>query len=103
MCAALVEFGDLAHFLQLFPTLVERGLGDGDRVALRRNGAAIHAWLRVTTDVRPGVVALPGKWWGQPEETGAVANLLTPALWSPGGQPAYNDTFVQVTAAPATA
>jgi anaerobic selenocysteine-containing dehydrogenase len=106
------SFGNMARHRRSMgrPTLdihpsdaAERGLGDGDRVAVRRNGAAIHAWLRVTADVRPGVVALPGKWWGQPEETGAVANLLTPSLWSPGGQPAYNDTFVQVTAAPPTA
>jgi anaerobic selenocysteine-containing dehydrogenase len=106
------SFGNMARHRRSMrrPTLdihpsdaAERGLSDGDRVALRRNGAAIHAWLRVTTDVRPGVVALPGKWWSEPEETGAVANLLTPSLWSPGGQPAYNDTFVQLTAAPATA
>ena len=76
-----------------------RGLGDGDRVALRNERGELHAWLRVTTDVRPGVVALPGKWWRHPADTGAVANLLTRSAWSPGGQPAYNDTFVSVTAA----
>ena len=46
--------------------------------------------------VAPGVVALPGKWWTLPEEDGAVANLLCPSAWSPGGQPAFNDTFVEV-------
>ena len=53
----------------------------------------------MTTEVRPGVVSLPGKWWRHPADTSAVANLLTPSLWSPGGQPAYNDTFVSVAAA----
>ena len=32
----------------------------------------------------------------RPEEEGAVANLLSPSEWSPGGEPAYNDTFVEV-------
>ena len=77
-----------------------RGLLDGGRVALRNARAEVLVWLRLTDAVRPGVVALPGKWWGQPADTGAVANLLTPSAWSPGGQPAYNDTFVTVTARP---
>jgi anaerobic selenocysteine-containing dehydrogenase len=76
-----------------------RGLADGDRVAVGSEGAELQVWLRVTDEVRPGVVALPGKWWGHPAETSAVANLLTPSAWSPGGQPAYNDTFVTVVAA----
>jgi anaerobic selenocysteine-containing dehydrogenase len=78
-----------------------RGLADGERVAVGNAKAELVAWLRVTPDVCPGVVALPGKWWRQPVETGAVANLLTPSAWSPGGQPAYNDTFVSVVAAAA--
>ena len=36
---------------------------------------------------------------GEPPDTSAVANLLAPSAWSPGGQPAYNDTRVMVTAA----
>jgi hypothetical protein len=72
-------------------------------VLIRGECDELVVWLRVTGDIRPGVVALPGKWWGHPPQTGAVANLLTRSAWSPGGQPAYNDTWVQVTAAPATA
>jgi len=78
----------------------ERGLSDGERIAIRNTGGEIHAWVQVTDRVRPGVVALPGKWWSRPAETGAVGNLLTPAVWSAGGQPAYNDTFVEVRGAP---
>ena len=76
-----------------------RSLADGDRVAISNDRAVLHAHVHVTDAVRPGVVALPGKWWGEPGETGAVANLLTPSAWSPGGQPAYNDTYVFVSAA----
>jgi anaerobic selenocysteine-containing dehydrogenase len=77
-----------------------RALADGARVTLRNGRGHLYAWVRVTDDVRPGVVVLPGKWWSVPEETGAVANLLTPSTWTPGGQPAYNDTFVEVSATP---
>ncbi len=77
-----------------------RGLGDGERVAVRNEQGEVTAWLRVGTSIRPGVVALTGKWWSHPTETGAVANFLTPSSWAPGGQPAYNDTFVDVIAAP---
>ena len=74
----------------------DRGLQDGQSVRLRNAQGAIPATLRITDAVAPGVVALPGKWWALPEEDGAVANLLSPAAWSPGGEPAFNDTFVEV-------
>jgi anaerobic selenocysteine-containing dehydrogenase len=77
-----------------------RGLRDGERVAIRNAQGELTAWLRVGTSVRPGVVSLAGKWWSHPPETSAVANILTPSAWTPGGQPAYNDTFVDVVAAP---
>jgi hypothetical protein len=69
-------------------------------VTIRNAQGELTAWLRVGTSVRRGVVSLTGKWWSHPEETSAVANILTPSAWTPGGQPAYNDTFVDVTAAP---
>jgi anaerobic selenocysteine-containing dehydrogenase len=74
----------------------ERGLVDGERVVITNDRGSIRAWLAVTDAICPTVVALPGKWWGHPEETSAVANVLSPSAWSPGGQPAYNDTFVYV-------
>lgn len=78
-----------------------RGLGDGEAVLLRNAQGAIPATLRVSDAVPAGVVALPGKWWSLPEKEGAVANLLSPSAWSPGGQPAYNDVFVEVVGAAA--
>lgn len=75
----------------------ERNLADGQNVTISNHQGAINTALHVTDSVRPGVVALPGKWWSQPAETGAVANILSPSEWSPGGQPAYNDIFVNVT------
>jgi anaerobic selenocysteine-containing dehydrogenase len=72
-----------------------RGLADGAAVRIRNAQGVMPARLRVTDAVLAGVVALPGKWWS---EEGAVANVLSPASWSPGGQPAFNDTFVEVIA-----
>jgi anaerobic selenocysteine-containing dehydrogenase len=74
----------------------ERALADGQQVVVKNGQGAVAAWLRVTEDIHRGVVSLPGQWWSVPEETGAVANVLTPSSWSAGGQPAYNDTFVEV-------
>jgi anaerobic selenocysteine-containing dehydrogenase len=77
----------------------ERNLEDGQNVTISNHQGAINTALHITDAVRPGVVALPGKWWSQPAETGAVANILSPSEWSPGGQPAYNDIFVNITTA----
>ncbi len=74
----------------------ERGLVGGDAVTVTNDRDSLQVWLRVNDDLHQGVVALPGKWWGTPPETAAVANLLSPSSYSPHGQPAYNDTFVRV-------
>ncbi len=74
-------------------------LDDGAVVEVRNEGGAVRARLRVADEVIPGVAILPGKWWAQ-DVGGAGVNALTPARSSPGGQPAYNDTFVSVAAAP---
>ena len=72
-----------------------RSLDDGAHVTVRSDRAELAAWVAIDDGIIPGVVALPGKWWGA---SGAVANVLTPSRWSPTGQPAYNDTFVEVAA-----
>ncbi len=77
----------------------ERNLEDGQEISISNHQGTIRAELRITDSVRPGVVSLPGKWWSSPKETEAVANILSPSEWSPGGQPAYNDIFVNVTRA----
>lgn len=74
------------------------GLEDRCDVELRNEGGLVHAELRISDEVIPGVAILPGKWWTQ-DVGGSGVNSLTPAGWSPGGQPAYNDTFVTVTEA----
>jgi hypothetical protein len=80
-----------------------RSRGHGGELARDAPGAQRArrdpATLRVTDAMLPGVVSPPGKWWSTAGEEGAVANLLSPSAWSPWGQPAYNDTFVVISAA----
>ena len=77
-----------------------RGIDDGDAVEIQNERGVVRAVARTTDALHPGVVSLAGKWWseGGRRET-AVANLLSPREFAPGGQPAYNDTFVYVAAA----
>ena len=74
----------------------ERGLSDGQDILISNDQGSLRAGLKVTQQIRAGTVSLAGKWWSKPGETGAVGNMLTPAAWSASGQPAYNDTFVEV-------
>lgn len=76
-----------------------RGLGAGESVTVRSSDGTLTLDLDVTEDVRPGVVALEGKWWRDAAGGKAVANRLAPAAWTPSGQPAYNDIFVDVVTA----
>lgn len=74
----------------------DRGLVDGQIVTVRNAGGAIRARLVVTPGLHRGVVALPGKWWNAEGGQACGVNDLVAAAWSPAGQPAYNDTFVEV-------
>ncbi len=73
-----------------------RGIADGATIEIRNERGRVFARARITDAIVRGAVALEGKWWLEPVETGATGNLLTSSVWSPGGQPAYNDTWVMV-------
>ncbi|CAN1551142.1 BisC Anaerobic dehydrogenases, typically selenocysteine-containing [Paracoccaceae bacterium] len=76
-----------------------RGLLDGDKVHVTNQRGVLQATMKASDAILPGCAALDGKWWSSPHQTAALGNLLTPSSWSPGGQPAYNDTFVKIEAA----
>jgi anaerobic selenocysteine-containing dehydrogenase len=75
-----------------------RSVANGEAVRIYNERGEIRAWLAVTEDVRPGLVALPGRWWfGEGEEPSAVVNVLVPHRF--GGErqtPVYNECFVEV-------
>ena len=81
---------------------IARRLVDGQDITVFNKQGSITTQIHISEAVRPGVVALPGKWWSHPTETGAVANFLSPSAWSPGGQPAYNDIFADIAPAVTT-
>lgn len=87
--------GDAAH----------AGLADEDEVQIYNDLGTLHARAAITDDILRGVVSLPGKWWhpAPSDERGAVSNLLSGSDWSPGGQPACNEVFVEVRRAKSSA
>jgi len=70
-----------------------RRLAQSTEVRVYNERGSVNAVLHVSSDILAGTVALPGKWW----ENMAAPNVLIPALYSPGGQPAYHDVYVEVT------
>jgi anaerobic selenocysteine-containing dehydrogenase len=76
------------------------GLSDGDAARVWNRRAALDLPVRITTRVRPGVVAVPWGWWGQHHggNDAPVANSLTSdAATDWGGGVAFWDTAVAVT------
>jgi anaerobic selenocysteine-containing dehydrogenase len=73
-----------------------RALTDGATVVLQGEAARVEAVLKVSDTLCAGVLALEGKWWDGDEPSAAAMNRLTPSVWSPAGQPAYNETYVTV-------
>ena len=74
----------------------ELGLNHSDRVQVRNYNGHFHAHVACVPDMQRRVVAISGKWWASEINAGGVLNNLTPARWSAVGQPAFNDTYVEV-------
>ncbi|MEX0863821.1 MAG: molybdopterin-dependent oxidoreductase [Acidimicrobiia bacterium] len=69
-----------------------RGISEGDPVRVWNERGALSLPARISTRLRPGVVAIPWAWWGKE----ANVNILTsdtPADW--GGGVAFFDTLVE--------
>ena len=74
-----------------------RGLGDGDEADVWNDRATLRLPVKVSTRLRPGVVAIPFGWWQAQHPDGKAANALTnDTLTEWGGGVAYSDTLVQV-------
>jgi anaerobic selenocysteine-containing dehydrogenase len=75
------------------------GLQAGSQVRLSDGRASFTAQLKVSDAVRPGIASFEGKWWENGAEDAPAMNRLSSSLWSPAGQPAYNEVFVTVSPA----
>lgn len=72
------------------------GLADGTPARVWNDRGSLELPVRISTRLRPGVVAVPWGWWGE----GANINALTnDDLTHWGGGVAYNNTTVSVSAA----
>jgi anaerobic selenocysteine-containing dehydrogenase len=74
-----------------------RGLADGDHARVWNDRADVELPVRISSRLRPGVVAIPFGWWGTQHADGRTANALTnDRLTEWGGGVAYSDTLVEV-------
>ncbi|MHB2015828.1 MAG: molybdopterin-containing oxidoreductase family protein [Candidatus Xenobia bacterium] len=62
-----------------------RSIQDGAAVRLFNDRGEVMAHAVVTEDVPPGVLVVPGVWWGKDTPDGANANVLTSARLSDAG------------------
>ncbi|WP_135505233.1 molybdopterin-containing oxidoreductase family protein [Roseovarius aestuariivivens] len=86
--------------LEMHPVDARRlGLVDGSRVVAGNGKGLLAATLRVTDTVVKGTTVLEGKyWWNTCEDGSPVSNRLAESNWTEGGQPTFNDIFVEVSA-----
>jgi len=76
-----------------------RGLSEGQAVRVFNDLGEVLTTLRVTDEVRPGVVCLPKGLWAKHTENGASSNALSPdTLTDLGGGACFNDARVEVEA-----
>jgi anaerobic selenocysteine-containing dehydrogenase len=77
-----------------------RGLSEGQAVRVFNDLGEVRTSLRVTDEVRPGVVCLPKGLWAKHTANGASSNALSPdTLTDLGGGACFNDARVEVEAA----
>jgi anaerobic selenocysteine-containing dehydrogenase len=84
-------------FVEIDPAdAADRGIDEGDLVCITNDRSTLKLPARLSTRLRPGVVAIPFGWWGE----GANVNMLTnDTLTDWGGGVAYFDTLVEVSGA----
>ncbi|MEX0698699.1 MAG: molybdopterin-dependent oxidoreductase [Acidimicrobiia bacterium] len=84
-------------FVEIDPAdAADRGIDEGDLVCITNDRSTLKLPARLSTRLRPGVVAIPWGWWGE----GANVNTLTnDSLTDWGGGVAYFDTLVEVSGA----
>jgi anaerobic selenocysteine-containing dehydrogenase len=74
-----------------------RDLATGDRVRVWNELGEVICRLRLSEDLRPGVICLPKGLWSHHTENGATSNALVPAtLTDLAGGACFNDARVEV-------
>ncbi|MBR9999316.1 MAG: molybdopterin oxidoreductase family protein [Cyclobacteriaceae bacterium] len=85
-------------FLDINPVDAEkREIRDGDMVKVSNKSGRVMLRVRVTENIRSGVVSIPHGWWPSRMEGGSSANALTPdGLTDQGGGSNFHDARVEV-------
>jgi anaerobic selenocysteine-containing dehydrogenase len=77
-----------------------RGLKDGDKVRLYNERAAVGLVLRVSDEVRPGVVLVPGQRSDRETVSGTINQLVSDRYTDIGEGATYQSTFLDIEAWP---
>ena len=96
--SSLAEYGFKEAILEMHPEdAAARDLADGATVRMHNALGEVVVRLRLSADMRPGVVSLPKGIWNRHTKNGAVGNALVPDALSPvAGGACFNDARVEV-------
>jgi anaerobic selenocysteine-containing dehydrogenase len=96
--SSLAEYGFTQVVIDVHPDdAAARGLEDGALVRVHNDLGEVVVRMRVSTDMRPGVVSLPKGIWNRHTKNGAVGNALVPDTVSAiAGGACFNDARVEV-------
>jgi anaerobic selenocysteine-containing dehydrogenase len=75
-----------------------RGIESGDRVTVFNDRGSLTLATSISSDVQPGVVAIPFGWWNRSNPNGRSVNVLTNPTTptDDNGSAAFHDTLVEV-------
>jgi anaerobic selenocysteine-containing dehydrogenase len=101
VCSTLGEYGFKEGWVDVHPEdAAARGLADGARVRVRNALGEVVVRVRLSREVRPGVVSMPKGLWNRHTESGRVSTALVPDFVSPlSGGACFNDARVELSAA----
>jgi anaerobic selenocysteine-containing dehydrogenase len=79
----------------------ERAINDGDAVRIFNDRGSLTLTAAVSTDVQPGLVAMPFGWWhGNGEDERGVNALTNPAVRDGIGSAAFHENLVEIVLGP---
>ncbi len=96
--SSLAEYGFREARLEMHPDDARaRALADGDTVRVHNDLGEVIVAVRLSADLRPGVVSLPKGLWNRHTRNGSVSNALVPDWVSAvSGGACFNDARVEV-------
>jgi anaerobic selenocysteine-containing dehydrogenase len=104
ICSTLAELIEDVACLEMSPVdAAVRGLLDGAEVSVHNGWGEVRVPLRISAEVRAGVVQLPKGLWTRHTRNGSVGSALVPDdLSAVSGGACFNDARVEVTAVAGT-